>query len=147
MTPGDLLLRIRIDAPPSDVAWALQLGRTELSPPARRTPHLEFEVTVRVVDGTNGELDFRGAAVQGPRGGRFIYITSGTRAGQRGSPWDRRAKVSIEGLRQLLSKQSGELQAITAAVAFAGTARDGGPSCASVPLLGSGWTISPRKTI
>lgn len=142
---GDLLLRIRIDAPPSDVAWALQLGRTELSPPARRAPHLEFEATVRVVDGTNGELDFRGAAVQGPRGGRFIYLTSGTRAGQPGSPWDRRAKVSIEGLRPLLEKRGGETHGVVGVASFAGTARDGGPSCASVPLLGGGWTLEGAR--
>jgi hypothetical protein len=142
---GDLLLRIRIDAPPSGVAWALQLGRTESAPPARRAPQLEFEVTVRVVDGTNGELDFRGAAVQGPRGGRFIYLTSGTRAGQPSSPWDRRAKVSIEELRPLLATRGGDTQDVIGVASFAGTARDGGPSCASVPLLGGGWTLAPGR--
>lgn len=144
MIPGDLVVRIRVEAPPPDVAWALQLGRTELLPPTRRAAPLEFETTVRVVDGTNGELDFRGAAVQGPRGGRFIYLTSGTRAGQPGSPWDRRAKVSLEGLRLLLAQARGGAADVIGVVAIAGTSRDGGPACASVPLLGEGWSLVPR---
>ncbi len=141
MIPHELVVRIRITAPPPNVAWALQLGRTDLLPPTQRSPHLEFEATVRVVSGTTGEPDFRGPAVQGPRGGRFIYLTSGTRAGQHGSPWDRRAKVSLEGLRPLLAQQGGEAQGAIAVATIAGTSRDGGPACASVPLLGGGWSL------
>lgn len=144
MIPRELVVRIRIEAPPPDVVWALQIGRSELSPPTQSSPHLEFVTTVRVVAGTNGDLDFRGPAVQGPRAGRFIYLTSGTRAGQRDSCWDRRAKVSLEGLRPLLAQQPSET-AITIGVAtINGTSRDGGPACASVPLLGTGWSLVPR---
>jgi Family of unknown function (DUF5990) len=142
MSPRELLVRIRIESPPSGVAWALQLGRSELSPPAQRSPHLEFTTTVRVVTGTNGELDFRGPAVQGPRAGRFIYLTSGTRAGQHDSKWDRRAKVSLEGLRPLLAADPSGSAVSMAVVAIHGTSRDGGPACASVPLLGSGWRLA-----
>jgi hypothetical protein len=116
MISRELVVRIRIEAPPPGVAWALQIGRSELAPPTQRSPRLEFATTVRVVAGTNGELDFRGAAVQGPRAGRFLYLTSGTRAGQRDSCWDRRAKVSLEGLRPLLA-QAPSATAITGAVA------------------------------
>jgi Family of unknown function (DUF5990) len=146
MIPADLLIRVRIEAPPPDVAWALQLGRTELLPPTRSSKHLEFETTVRVVTGTNGELDFRGPAVQGPRGGRFIYLTSGTRAGQFGSPWDRRAKVSLEGLRPLFAQLRGGTADVVGVATIAGTGRDGGPACASVPLLGAGWSLVPRPS-
>jgi len=144
MMPDELVVRIRVESPPPDVAWALQLGRTELSPPTRRSPHLEFEASVRVVVGTNGELDFRGPAVQGPRAGRFIYLTSGTRAGQLGSCWDRRAKVSLEGLRPLLAPQRGGAPGAMGVATIAGTSRDGGPACASVSLLGVGWSLVPR---
>lgn len=143
MTPRDLVVRIRIEAPPPDVEWALQLGRTDLLRPTRGVSHLEFETTVRVVVGTNGDLDFRGPAVQGPRAGRFIYLNSGTRAGQRGSCWDRRAKVSLEGLRPLLTQKGGAPAATRGIAAIKGTGRDGGPACASVPLLGSGWSLVP----
>jgi len=144
MIPRELVVRIRIEAPPPDVAWALQLGRTELAPPTQGAPHLEFETTVRVVTGTNGELDFRGPAVQGPRAGRFLYLTSGARAGQLGSRWSRRAKVSLEGLRPLLARERSETAATSGVAAIGGTSRDGGPACASVPLLGTGWSLVPR---
>jgi len=143
MLPRELSIRIRIEAPPPDVAWALQLGRSELSPPIQVSPHLEFATTVRVVVGTTGELDFRGPAVQGPRAGRFIYLGSGTRAGQLGSRWDRRAKVSLEGLRPLLAQERSETAASGGFAAINGTSRDGGPACASVPLLGTGWSLVP----
>jgi hypothetical protein len=139
----ELVIRIRIEAPPPDVAWALQLGRSELLSPSQRAPQLEFETTVRVVMGASGDLDFRGPAVQGPRAGRFVYLTSGTRAGQRESCWDRRAKVSLEGLRPLLAEASDEAALTHAVAAINGTSRDGGPACASVPLLGSGWRLVP----
>jgi hypothetical protein len=144
MIPRELVVRIRIDAPPPDVAWALQLGRTELVPPVPAATQIEFETTVRVVIGTNGELDFRGPAVQGPRAGRFIYLTSGARAGQLGSPWSRRAKVSLEGLRPLLAQERDDAAATCGVASFGGTSRDGGPACASVPLLAGGWRLVPR---
>lgn len=146
MSPGELLVRLRVEAPVPGVAWALQLGRTELSPPIRPYPHLEFEATLRIIAGTNDTLDFRGAAVQGPRAGRFIYLTSGTRAGQPGSPWNRRAKVSIEGLRPLLAQHGSDLAGIVGVASIAGTSRDGGPACASVPLLGVGWSLVSRTS-
>ena len=144
MIPRKLVVRIRIEAPPPDVAWALQLGRSELSPPSQSSPHLEFQTTVRVVAGTNGDFDFRGPAVQGPRAGRFIYLTSGTRAGQRDSCWNRRAKVSLEGLRPLLAQEPSETAITSGVAAINGTSRDGGPACASVALLGTGWSLVPR---
>ena len=39
-----------------------------------------------------------GEFVQGPSGGKFVYVTSGARAGQVGSPWTRRAKVGLQTL-------------------------------------------------
>lgn len=144
MIPCDLIVRIRIDAPLPGVAWALQLGRTDLLPPTTGATQLEFETTVRVVIGTNGELDFRGPAVQGPRGGRFIYLTSGARAGQLGSQWSRRAKVSLEGLRPLLAQERDGTTATFGEATIGGTSRDGGPACASVPLLEGGWRLVPR---
>lgn len=143
MADRQLVVRIRIEAPPPDVEWALQLGRTDLLRPTQGSTHLDFETTVRVVAGTNGDLDFRGPAVQGPRAGRFIYLNSGKRAGQRGSCWDRRAKVSLEGLRPLLALESNAPAATCGIAAINGTSRDGGPACASVPLLGSGWSLVP----
>jgi hypothetical protein len=141
----ELLIRITIEAAPAGVAWALQSGRDELLPPSGRSKGLTFEATVRVVTGADGAIDFRGRVVQGPRNGRFIYLNSGTRAGQADSPWDRRAKVSLEGLKTVLSRKGVAAASGEASVSFAGTDPRGGPACASVPLMGSGWHLEPRK--
>ena len=125
--------------------WAIQLGRDDLLPPSKRSVDLEFEVTLRVVDGPGGQPDLRGPAVQGPRNGRFIYLNSGVRAGQSASCWDRRAKVSLEGLRSLLADETGTGPSVVCVAAIVGTARDGGPACASVPLVGPGWRVLPGK--
>jgi hypothetical protein len=51
-------------------------------------------VRVRVVATATGGYTLRGPAAQGPPA-RFVYVHSGTRAGQVGSCWDRRAKVPL----------------------------------------------------
>lgn len=76
--------------------------------------------------------NFLGPFVQGPRGARFVYINSGT-------PWTRRAKVHLSGITWALIRRAKGKPPETR---FAGTARDGGPSCSTVPLLGGGWQIA-----
>jgi hypothetical protein len=134
----ELPLRIVVVDPPPGVTFALQRGKNELVPPTRSTPkQLIFELAVRVRD--EDEPNFLGPFAQGPRGARFVYITSGTYAGQTNTPWSRRAKVHLSGITwPLIRRAKGKpLEA-----RFAGTARDGGPSCATVPLLGGGWQIA-----
>ncbi len=65
------------------------------------------------------------------------------RPGQPESPcptWVRRIKVHLSSITwpqiDEAVKTSGVLEA-----RIQGTGRDGGPSCASVPLLGGGWTV------
>lgn len=142
MAEYDLEVRVAIQAPPPGVAWALQVGRDVLLPPVGRAGGLEFGTTLRIVAKPDGTLDFRGSVVQGPRNGRFLYLNSGVRAGQVGSCWDRRAKVSLEGLRPLLSGLDASSCAVRAVIE--GTGKDGGPACASVPLKDPGWQAAPR---
>jgi Family of unknown function (DUF5990) len=141
MRDRELHLRIIVKDPPPGVDWALQLGREELVRPSARSSGLAFEAVVRVVATRDGDLDLRGPAVQGPRNGRFVYLNSGKRAGQAASCWDRRAKVSLEGLRTLLAQGVTEDASLMAEVGIVGTGRDGGPACASVPLTGTGWRL------
>ena len=115
--------RIVVVAPPAGVAFALQRGRQELSGVATSSgTELQFDFTFFVTRVADGVLRFSGEFVQGPSGGKFVYVTSGARAGQVGSPWTRRAKVWLQARR-------------------AGLSRDGGPACATVPLLDEGWTV------
>ena len=136
-------LRLRITAvePPANISWALQLGRDELVKPTASTKsRVSFDFSVDVVHGDSpGDFRLRGRAVQGRPGERFVYLCMGTYAGQVGASASGRAKISLEGitrkhLDEVKRKRSGVLEA-----RFAGTARDGGPSRASVPLLGDGW--------
>ena len=100
---------------------------------------LAWTTEITVKPGADGTPDFAGPAVHGKRGERFFYLSwSGERAGHR--EMFRRLKLH---LRDLTSAQldrartsCGILEARVHAVA-----KDGGPACASVPLLG-GWKLS-----
>jgi hypothetical protein len=138
-----LRLRLRVVGPPANVSWAVQLGRSDLLAPVRHTKgQLEFDIPLELVNAAGGEVKVRGDAVQGPRGGRFLYLASGTRAGDVMSPWDRRAKISLETLPldTIRNRPVGTVVILEGEIA--GTAKDGGPACASVPLLGKAWALA-----
>jgi hypothetical protein len=80
--------------------------------------------------------------VQGPPGGRFVYVNVGTYAAQPDSPWGRRAKVPLGGITDALLDAALASPGAVLEAAFAGRGRDGGPSCATVPLLGGGWRVA-----
>lgn len=137
-----LRLQLRIVEPPADVRWAAQLGRSDLLPPVTRGENwLEFEIPLELVSTPDGESKVRGAAMQGPRGGRFLYLASGSRAGDIRSRWDRRAKISLETLPldAIRARPADVVVVLTAAIS--GTAKDGGPACGSVPLLEKAWRL------
>lgn len=140
---GPLALRITVVEPPPGLTWALQLGRDELVPPTRQSrDRITFDFTVDVVAGEKpGTFRLRGTAVQGRPGERFVYLGVGSYAGQAGAPFNGRTKVTLEGITGSLidavrRKRSGVLEA-----QFAGTSPRGGPSLASVSLLGDGWHV------
>ena len=135
---AELRLRIVVVNPPPGVTFALQRGKSDLVPPSRSTTkQLVFELTVRVRE--DGQPNFLGPFAQGPRGARFVYVNSGTYAGQTNTPWSRRAKVPLTGITWPLIRRA---KAKPLEARFAGTGGDGGPACATVPLLGAGWQIA-----
>jgi hypothetical protein len=136
-----LRLRITVVDPPPNVAWALQLGRDELiKPTASMSSGVSFDFSVEVVGGDSpGDFRLRGPAVQGKAGERFVYLCVGTYAGQPGAAASGRTKISLEGITAKLVDQAKRNRSGVLEARFAGTARDGGPSRASVPLLGEGW--------
>jgi hypothetical protein len=68
-------------------------------------------------------------------------VTSGKRAGQANSCWDRRAKVSLKGITPQLIAAVKQQPGAHLEARIAGTAADGGPACATVPLLEGGWRV------
>lgn len=89
---------------------------------------------------SDGSVDFAGPAVSGKRGERFFYLSWSSRT-IHGRDRFRRTKIQLRELTpdQLsgLLKHGGTITARISALA-----RDGGPACATVPLLGGGWTTA-----
>jgi hypothetical protein len=133
--------RIVVVDPLSGVTYALQRVRSELLPPARSTAtELVFEFSLTIADIDADPPRLTGEFAQGPPNKRFVYVNSGTMAGQAGSPWTRRAKVPLYGIaRSELTKLS-QREGLVLEARIRGTAKDGGPACATVPLL-SKWVI------
>ncbi|QNM96757.1 DUF5990 family protein [Chitinimonas koreensis] len=128
-----LNLTVVVECPVGGVAYGLQRGRDQLDfVQVAQGGLMRFDFQVEQRPTPVGTVDVRGAHVQGPRGNRFIYINTGTYAGQTDSRWSRRAKIALNGIPA--SPDGAKFQA-----RFTGTAADGGPACASVLLLDGGW--------
>ena len=86
--------RIVVSDPLAGVAMTVQRGRNELlSPAAESREELRFEFEIDV-DLTDAGPNFLGKYSHGPKNARFVYVNSGTYAGEHLSRWGRRAKLS-----------------------------------------------------
>ena len=140
----EISLRIILESPPTGVDFGIQKGsgskyETILTQRSNRDD-LCMEVKISIKDSKTGKLDFSGPLVQGPTTERFIYIDIGTCAGQIGSLWSRRLKIplrdiSFETIELLLADSSLILK-----TRVPGTAKDGGPNCATVKPF-PGWYL------
>ena len=137
----ELPIRIVLVSPPADVTFAVQRGKDELVSQLRSTgADVAFDVTIGIVQ-SDGQTDFRGPFVQGPRGGRFVYVNSGTLAGDAAAGWTRRAKIALGGISaELIAALDAKPKHVLRA-RIAGTAKDGKPAAASVPLL-TAWELA-----
>jgi hypothetical protein len=144
-----MMCRIVLEAPPAGVDFALQEGhgsKFELVQKQRgKGTDLRFDVRLSIRDTANEiEPDFRGAAVQGPRGQRFIYINSGVYAGQAGTQWARRLKVPLSGItREMVERLLADPRSLLEA-RVPGSARDGGPNAATVKQF-AGWKLARAR--
>jgi hypothetical protein len=139
----EITLRIVLETPPPGVDFGIQKGHGS----AYETIHtqrstggdlsFEFRVTVKGT-GVGPSADFGGPIVQGPRGGRFVYVDIGTYAGQRDTPWSRRLKVPLTGITSTMIQRALADANGTVEARVPGTGKDGGPSCASVKEF-DGW--------
>jgi len=127
----DLTLRIILADPPAGVVFSKQDARNHPVDPVRAYGDLSFDIPITLTPTPNG-LRPGGVFVRSDGRGRFVYIASGQAAGDCRTEWQRRLKVYLHDLPADLV--AGEVLEAT----VAGRARDGGPACATVPLL-SGW--------
>ena len=137
-------LRLILVAPPAGVDFGLQDGRgsgyqvVQTQRSTGQDLRFEFSVEVKPAGAKRGLPDFRGSFVQGPVGGRFVYVDIGTYAGQTGTPWGRRLKVPLSGItwRQVERALGAPRSVLEARVP--GSLPDGSPACASVKNF-AGW--------
>jgi hypothetical protein len=117
--------------------------------PGKRKPNgdLHFECEVRVrPNARTGEPNFLGDFAHGTPEKRFLYLSWRPKDYRLGQPetaslrWQRRMKVHLSTITwELIEEATQSGGALEATVE--GTGKDGGPNCASVPLLADGWTV------
>lgn len=126
--------RIIVNKPLQGVAMLVQRGKDELLAPISVSSSafvFEFSISVDVAD----ELNFLGKFAQGPKQARFVYVNSGTYAGQEHTCWSRRAKLSLMSItRDQIEKALAQPGSCIEA-SMPGIGSDGGPTCASVKGL------------
>ena len=98
-----------------------------------------WELDVEVVR-KEGTLDFRGPAVQGKRGDRFLYLTWGNVGPNEEFEMFRRAKLMLDRIDRDLVESALEAGGLEAVVDLTGG--DGGPRCARVDPPAVAWSVS-----
>jgi hypothetical protein len=136
-------LRVVVVDPPQGVAFAVQRGRNDLLLPTIECPaFIQFDLELRL--GTalaNGSPNYLGEFAQGTPADRFIYLNSGTWAGQHASCWTRRAKLKLGSIPIEIAEAAiaNSRQVVVASVT--GTMADGSPICASVKPHAVRWEL------
>ena len=137
----ELLLRITLVEPPGGVEFCLQGRNNELVGQTRATgKELSFDLNIRAVYAGKAPR-FLGPFTHGPPVLRFLYVCSGTCAGEKDSCWTRRAKVPLSGITGELIARVRSAGSAKLEARIKNTAKDGGPPCATVGLLGDGWQV------
>lgn len=143
---SDLPIRLVLVSPPTGIDYGIQHGRgadyeTRFVQQAKDGDVI-FDFSLIVSDNRKDGLpNFKGPFAQGPPVSRFIYVDVGTYAGQKGTPWSRRMKIPLQGITWALIKQVVSKPGHALLARIPGTGKDGGPSCATVQLLGS-WQVT-----
>jgi hypothetical protein len=140
---NEINCRIILQKPPAKVDYGLQMGHASkyevVGRQRAKGDDLTFEFTINAKPGKDSSIDFSGLFVQGPVGGRFIYINIGISAGQINTRWNRRLKIPLIGINQ--SQIDGILKTNGVFETFVpGTGKDGGPNCATVKPF-AGWSV------
>src|SRR6267142_6160591 len=137
----ELPVRFVLVDPPAGVNFGIQKGSgahyETLFVQQRRQGDVVFDFSLRVNDtGKNGLPNFVGPLAQGTVRDRFVYVDVGVCAGQKDTQWARRMKVPLNEVTWPLIKRVTSRPGHTLSARIPGTGKDGGPSCATVGLLG-----------
>lgn len=139
---SEITLGIELVAPPNGVGFCLQKGKNELIDyQVSKGKNIRFSLSVRVKQGKLDAPDFLGKFTQGTPKERFIYICVGDYAGQKDATWARRVKIHLSSISWQQVKQVSTGSKCRLVASYQATDKNGGPSCASVPLIGGGWSL------
>ena len=156
---SERLVRLRVicKAPPDPDQHRAIFGLQDNSTAAHWTLHagikkangdFVFGCDARVrPNARTGDPNFLGDFVHGKPDERFLYLSwrpkecPPVQPAMGSSRWSRRMKIHLSGITWQQIEEATQAGAVLEA-SVQGTGKDGGPSCASVPLLGGGWTIS-----
>lgn len=132
----DVKFRIVVTDPLPVVAMVVQRGRDDLLLPTKNGNSLVFDFEISV-DISSGTPNFLGKYAQGPKDARFVYVNSGTYAGQADTCWSRRAKLSLMSITKEQVEEA--MKGSRIETTMPGVGKDGGPTCASVK--GIEWKV------
>ena len=145
--PEELSLQIILEQPPAGIDFGLQQGRGSVYETVQKqrsgTNDLVFDFLVTAKLDKDGQPDFAGVFVQGPRTARFIYIDIGQCAGQHDTHWSRRLKIPLTGISPAMITELSANSNKVLEVKVPGTGKDKGPNCATVKPF-SGWRICDK---
>jgi hypothetical protein len=123
-----------------NVHVGIQLRRDPAQLVRADAPEARWEIDVDVVapSGGDGGRDFRGPAVQGKRGERFVYLTWGDVGANGEFEMFRRAKLMLDRVDPQLIDVATRTGVLAAVVDLTGG--DGGPRCARVDPPAITWS-------
>lgn len=123
-----------------DVRVGVQVRRDPRDLVVGDAARARWELEVSVVTGADGTWDFRGPAVHGRRGDRFLYLTWGNVDGTGHFHMFRRAKLMLDRIDpRLVGEAEAHGRPLVGAVRL--TDQDGGPRCARVDPPDLEWSI------
>jgi hypothetical protein len=129
-------LRMTIEDPVPGVVYSLQdAGNAPVGPVTAAGAALSFDVPIRLAPGPKFLGDF--VRREGPER-RFVYIAIGVQAGDKASPWNRRAKVDIHDIPAALLDEAVDGRVLECRLP--GRDKTGSPACATVKPL-HGWRL------
>lgn len=125
----------------ADVHVGVQVGKAPVGLVRGDAPAAAWTIDVRAVVGSAGDLDFRGPAVHGKLGERFLYLTWGNVAGPDHFEMFRRAKLMLASVPADLidAAVADENQVLRATVSL--TDDRGNPRCARVAPPAVEWSL------
>jgi len=139
---NEIKMRVIVSDPLAGVAMLVQDGKDKLLPPLTSSAAafvFEFPITV---DLSSGSPNFLGRFAQGPKDARFVYVNSGTYAGEHHICWGRRAKLSLMTITREQVEKVIQGKDLLLETTMPGVGQDGGPTCANVK--GIVWRVAKR---